>query len=527
MILRLVDYKKSANIPCLLRTIFSVGPKLRDTDPRRLSLFHCSTPGLPHSPRRNIHSHSGPSRRAFSSHHLCVARSSCPTPLLSDILDHQRPAPPLRWYSTTASSFAAPLNTEQPSHRRTHLQSAKMTAPGSFRRKHKVAVIGSGNWGTTVAKLVAESTNEHPDIFEKDVQMWVYEEKVTVDGETRNLTEVINAKHQNTKYLEGINLPTNLVANPSLVDAAKDATILIFNLPHEFIGNICRQLKGNILPYARGISCIKGVTVTDDKIELICEFIGEQLDIYCGALSGANIASEIANENWCETTIAYNTPPCDRHVANGNGHANGSGNGTYEEHRDSRGKIIKTKLTPVPQNYPPLDHDVLHTLFSRPYFTVSMVSDVVGVSLGGALKNIVAIACGFVEGHGWNMTAKTAVMRRGMLEIIQFAREFYPETIEPATLWEESAGWGDMIVSCTAARNWRYSKMAVERGVSIQEIERTELNGQKLQGISTSREVSSFLRARGVEDKYPLFKLVDGILDGKVNVNDIPSLFRK
>jgi len=119
------------------------------------------------------------------------------------------------------------------------------------------------------------------------------------------------------------------------------------------------------------------------------------------------------------------------------------------------------------------------------------------------------------------------VMRRGMLEIIDFAREFFPETIEEKTFWEESAGWGDMIVSCTSARNWRYSKMAVERGVSVQEIERTELNGQKLQGISTTREVCSFLRARGVEDKYPLFQAVDGILDQKINVEDIPNLFRK
>jgi len=260
--------------------------------------------------------------------------------------------------------------------------------------------------------------------------------------------------------------------------------------------------------------------VTDAEIELICEYIGEELGIYCGALSGANIAGEIANEEWCETTIAYNTPPCDRRggATNGNGSA---------DHKDARGQISKTKLTPLPTDYPPLDHEEFHKLFSRPYFTVSMVSDVVGVSLGGALKNIVAIACGFVEGHGWNMTAKTAVMRRGMLEIIAFGREFFPETIEEKTFWEESAGWGDMIVSCTSARNWRYSKMAVERGVSVQEIERTELNGQKLQGISTTREVCSFLKARGVQDKYPLFMAVEGILDQKINVADIPQLFRK
>jgi len=402
-----------------------------------------------------------------------------------------------------------------------------MGANGTQKTLHKVTIVGSGNWGTTVGKLMAESTAEHPDVFEKDVQMWVYEETVEVDGQPQKLTDVINTKHENVKYLPEIKLPDNLIANPSLVDAVKNSTILVFNLPHEFIGNICKQIKGHILPYARGISCIKGVTVTDDKIELISEYIGENLSIYCGALSGANIASEIANEMWCETTIAYNTPPCDKHTANGNGVSNGANGYVVDEHRDSRGQIIKTPLTPVPSEYPALGHDVLRKLFERPYFTVSMVSDVAGVSLGGALKNIVALACGFVEGHGWNMTAKTAVMRRGMQEIIQFARDFYPETVQEKTLWEESAGWGDMIVSCTSARNWRYSKMAVERGVSIQEIERTELNGQKLQGISTSREVSSFLRARGVEDKYPLFKLVDGILDQNVNLKDIPRLFRK
>ena len=191
---------------------------------------------------------------------------------------------------------------------------------GTAARRHKVAVVGSGNWGTTVAKLVAESTHENPNLFEEDVQMWVYEEQVTIpknspyydadgSGQPQKLTSFINTYHENIKYLPKIALPKNVVANPSLPDAIKDASILIFNFPHEFIGSILKQMKGHIAPYARGISCIKGVTVTDDKVELICEHIGEALGIYCGALSGGNIASEIANEMWCETTIAYNTPP--------------------------------------------------------------------------------------------------------------------------------------------------------------------------------------------------------------------------
>ncbi|KAL2271428.1 hypothetical protein VTJ83DRAFT_799 [Remersonia thermophila] len=401
------------------------------------------------------------------------------------------------------------------------------------RRKHKVTVVGSGNWGTTVAKLVAENTRIHSDLFEEEVQMWVYEEQVVIPSTSphydaavgdapQKLTHVINTYHENVKYLPKIALPSNVVANPSLVDAVRDASILIFNLPHEFIGNVCRQIQGRILPYARGISCIKGVTVTEDKVELICEYIGETLGIYCGALSGANIANEIANELWCETTIAYNTPPCDKRDGNG-----APIDGCYAQpHLDARGQACKVPLTPVPLDYPPVSHDVLHSLFDRPYFTVTMVSDVVGVSLAGALKNIVALACGFIEGHGWNMTAKTAVMRRGMLETIQFCQDWFPETIREMTFWE-SAGWSDMIVSCTSARNWRYSKLAAERGVSLYDIERTELNGQKLQGISTTKEVMSFLRKRGVEDRYPLFKAVEGIVDGTFAVEDIPSLFRR
>ncbi|KAK3951409.1 NAD-dependent glycerol-3-phosphate dehydrogenase N-terminus-domain-containing protein [Pseudoneurospora amorphoporcata] len=431
--------------------------------------------------------------------------------------------------SSRASLVPPPKNTRHFPVRR-YSQFTKMTL-NNFTKKHKVTVIGSGNWGTTVAKLVAENCAEHPNTFEKDVQMWVYEENVTLPKDSKHfdasigeqpqkLTHIINTYHENVKYLPGIPLPQNIVANPSLVDAVKDSSILIFNLPHEFIGNICRQIKDHIAPYARGISCIKGVSVTDDKIELICNYISENLNIYCGALSGANIASEIANEQWCETTIAYNTPVVDKRDENGRPVADGESNSNDVASGHSK------ELTPLPLDYPPLDHDEWALLFSRPYFTVSMVSDIVGVSLAGALKNIVAIACGYVEGHGWNMTAKTAVMRRGMQETIRFANEFFPGQIEPSTFWEESAGWGDMIVSCTSARNWRCSKLAVERNLPIEEVEKTELNGQKLQGISTTREVCSFLRAKGAEERYPVFMAVERIINQEIKVEEIPKLFK-
>ena len=146
--------------------------------------------------------------------------------------------------------------------------------------------------GSTISKIVAENTREHPDLFEKDVQMWVYEEEVEYEGKTQKLSSIINSHHENIKYLPNIKLPTNVIANPSLLDAVSGSSILIFNLPHQFIQRICEQLKGHVVPFARGISCIKGVNVTDDGVALFSEWIGEGLGIYCGALSGANIAPE-------------------------------------------------------------------------------------------------------------------------------------------------------------------------------------------------------------------------------------------
>ena len=70
------------------------------------------------------------------------------------------------------------------------------------------------------------------------LQMWVYEEEVTYEDKQQKLTTIINTHHQNIKYLPNIKLPTNLIANPSLEDAVHDSTILIFNLPHQFIRNL-------------------------------------------------------------------------------------------------------------------------------------------------------------------------------------------------------------------------------------------------------------------------------------------------
>ncbi|KAI5848630.1 NAD-dependent glycerol-3-phosphate dehydrogenase N-terminus-domain-containing protein [Morchella snyderi] len=411
--------------------------------------------------------------------------------------------------STSTGSAIASRRLAQLS--RTLINSARMTTTPT--QKHRVTVVGSGNWGSAIAKIVAENTKANPELFHPEVKMWVYEEKYQLPSthpaydparhaEPQKLTEIINSLHENVKYLPSIPLPDNVIATSDICDAASDATLLVFNVPHQFVSSICNQLNGTCLPYARAISCIKGVDVSPEGISLFSDTIGRRLGIYCGALSGANIANEVAAEKFSETTIAYNPPA-----------------GLTKDYPNG--------LEEVPKELPIVDHTLFKTLFHRPYFHVRVVSDVAGVSLGGALKNIVAIAAGFVDGLGWGDNAKAAVMRVGLLEMRKFGKMFFSESCKSATFTEESCGVADLITSCNGGRNHKCAKLSIQKNKPIEEIEAEELNGQKLQGTSTASEVNEYLKRRGLEAEFPLFTAVHQILKGEKKVEHLPELIER
>lgn len=228
---------------------------------------------------------------------------------------------------------------------------------------------------------------------------------------------------------------------------------------------MCKQLEGKVPKTTRAISCLKGLDVTKSKCVTLSQYIEDTLHISCGALSGANLAPEIALEKYSETTIAYN--PVDSSDF--------------------------------------LTSSLLLSLFHRPYFHVNVISDVTGVCLAGALKNVVAIAAGFVEGLGWGDNAKAAIMRRGLLEMIQFGTMFF-DSCDPQTFLQESAGVADLITSCAGGRNVRmgreFAKAQGKKDLKTLEIEL--LNGQSAQGIVTAREVFEFLEEKELTEKFPL-----------------------
>ncbi|XP_071444762.1 glycerol-3-phosphate dehydrogenase [NAD(+)], cytoplasmic isoform X2 [Hetaerina americana] len=334
----------------------------------------------------------------------------------------------------------------------------------------KVCIVGSGNWGSAIAKIIGNNVQKH-EHFDKTVTMYVYEEMIN----GKKLTEIINEVHENVKYLPGHKLPPNVVAVPDVVEAAKDADILIFVVPHQFINGLCSAMKGKIKPTAVGLSLIKGFDQAEGGgIALISHRISSLLSIPVSVLMGANLAHEVAEEKFCETTVG-----------------------------------CKSK------EFGPIFRDLIQTN----YFRVVVVDDVDTVEVCGALKNIVACGAGFVDGLGLGDNTKAAVIRLGLMEMIKFAEVFYPGS--KLSTFFESCGVADLITTCYGGRNRKVSEAFVRSNKTIEELEKEMLNGQKLQGPVTAQEVNFMLRTKGMESRFPLFTAIHKICTGVLKANEL------
>ncbi|XP_078375974.1 glycerol-3-phosphate dehydrogenase [NAD(+)], cytoplasmic-like isoform X1 [Oculina patagonica] len=364
----------------------------------------------------------------------------------------------------------------------------------------KVAIIGSGNWGSVISRIVGANVKDHPDLFQEEVQMYVYEELV----EGKKLTDIINTEHENVRYLKGFKLPENIKANPDPAAAAKDADILVFVVPHQFVKTVCLKMKEVVKPNVIAISLIKfgipckfmridavadethiltwkqcrknsidrtamlkrqasirGLDHASTGLHLVSNMIKESLGIpEISVLMGANLAKEVAREMFGEATIGCRS----------------------EEH----GPILK---------------DLFHTDF----FKVNVVSDADTVELCGSLKNAVAVGAGVVDALGYGDNSKAAVIRIGLKEMIAFANRFYDD-VKLETFFE-SCGVADLITTCYGGRN-RIAGEEFVKGKTFEEVEMYILGGQKLQGPHTVYEVYHLLKENDLLDEYPLFTAI-------------------
>lgn len=350
----------------------------------------------------------------------------------------------------------------------------------------RVCIIGSGNWGSAIAKIVGNNCRRL-EFCERRVNMWVYEELVEVDGEEQNLTDVINAKHENVKYLPGIQLPDNVVAMPDLELACQGATLLIFVVPHQFLPNLLPVIKKSAHPSSRGVSLIKGLDFDagTERPVLISQSISKAMsrpgtaadrEFKCGVLMGANVADEIARGQVCESTLACR-------FAN------------HDQNEWTR-QIFETP----------------------PTLWVQRIDDVAGAEMCGALKNVVALGAGFVDGLDLGGNTKAALLRVGLREIRNFCHLFF-DGIQEDT-FTESCGVADLITSCYGGRNRKCAEAFARKRLEHRDLSEAELeqlwndietdllDGQKLQGIRTAKDVYSVLHSRNLINSFPLIKSI-------------------
>lgn len=341
----------------------------------------------------------------------------------------------------------------------------------------KVLIVGGGNWGTSVARIVARNAASSY-IFASSVSIWIREEMFN----GRKLTELFNANHENPKYLPGIALPENLTAVPDLLPSAEVADLLVFVLPHQFIESTVSELKGHVKPTARAISLVKGIGVKDGSPYLFSDHILSQLQISCSVLSGANVANDIARDQFSESTLGY----------------------------------------PVSE---PDTAAVWQQLFDCPTFKVNGLPDIKGIEVCGALKNVVALAAGFCDGLGLGTNTKAAIIRIGVEEVKFFATFFFSPILHDTFF--DSAGYADVITTCFGGRNVRCAtEFARRQGKDSWEVlEEQLLGGQKLQGQLTCSDIYSVIVHHQLHYKMPLFVTTYNIAFNGAPITDIINHF--
>ncbi|MFN9545204.1 MAG: NAD(P)H-dependent glycerol-3-phosphate dehydrogenase [Alphaproteobacteria bacterium] len=306
----------------------------------------------------------------------------------------------------------------------------------------RAAILGGGSWGTTVASLVARNV---PAII------WARSAE-TVDE--------INTKHTNERYLPGARLTLDLRATTSIEEAVRDADVVIRGVPSQAMRETAREFGRHIRAWVPLISLSKGLEL-GTKLRMT-QVIEQELPGHpAGVLSGPNLAREVMSGYAAASVIAMED------------------------------EVIVQEL---------------QSIFKTGLFRVYTNTDVAGCELGGALKNVMAIAAGMGDGVGAGENTRSAVISRALNEITRLgvAMGGRPETFAGL------AGIGDLIATCTSpqSRN-RTVGFELGRGRKIADI----LAGmrQVAEGVKSAKTVLQLGEEHGVE--MPIASEVNGVIN--------------
>lgn len=248
----------------------------------------------------------------------------------------------------------------------------------------RCAVVGAGAWGTALADLLARNGHE--------VRLWAYEPDVA---------RSINEQHENVRFLRGHALAPALVAECELSDALEGAELVTLATPSQVLRSIARSASGSLRGSATVVVASKGIERT--TLALMTDVAEEELpDATVVALSGPSFAAEVVS---CQPTAV----------------------------------VVASESSEAAA--------VVQRAFSSPYFRTYTHTDVVGVELGGALKNVIAVATGIAEGLGLGFNARAALITRGLAEMTRLGTALGAEQPTFAGL----AGLGDLVLTCTGS----------------------------------------------------------------------------
>jgi glycerol-3-phosphate dehydrogenase (NAD(P)+) len=307
----------------------------------------------------------------------------------------------------------------------------------------RVAVIGAGSWGTALANLLAKQ--------DEAVTLWSYEADVA---------RSIERGHRNAHYLREVSLDERLRATTDLAAAVHDADVVVSVSPAQHVRRVMTDAAPSLKDDALIISASKGIeTATLQTMAEVLEEVAAPPD-RLAFLSGPSFALEVAREMATAVTVAS----------------------------ASQAAALRTQR-----------------LFQTPYFRVYTSPDVRGVELGGALKNVIAVAAGMAVGLGLGHNATSALITRGLAEI---ARLGVALGANPLTL-SGLAGMGDLILTCTGdlSRN-RHVGVELGRGRGIEEIlaEMTMV----AEGVQTARAAHALATKHEIE--MPIVEQVHAVL---------------
>jgi glycerol-3-phosphate dehydrogenase (NAD(P)+) len=308
----------------------------------------------------------------------------------------------------------------------------------------EIAVVGAGAWGTGLAIVLGRKSTHH-------VRLWAHETEV-VDS--------IMRARVNAKFLPGRAVPDSVVASNNLELVLKDAQIIVSVMPSQHCRGLFERMKPLISQHCLMVSATKGLE--EGSLLRMSEVIQAVLgDAAIGALSGPSFAQEVARGDPTAITIAS------------------------------------------------ADSGLLRTVqqeFSDSSFRVYTNSDVIGVELGGALKNIVAIAAGICDGLGLGHNSVAALITRGLAEMTRLVVACGGRADTMAGL----AGLGDLVLTCTGGLS-RNRSVGVElgRGKKLPEII-GGMHGMVAEGVFTTTAAVGLARARAVQ--MPITEQMHAIL---------------